>query len=527
MCLLFLPMLCFLPTVSAESDCGALLDELTRYKLSQAQADSVQQWLDGELAAGAGMSSEWYALSLAHEDNACDFTGYVSALKKYAEGATVGVVTSQKYALAMLAAGGNDSGYIASVTEKGIGAQGVMSVIYSIHLMANGCEYSGQSVESAAEQLLSMQLADGGWAVSGSVSDVDVTAMALQALAHCSSEAELAAPLSLLSSKQLEDGGFSSYGKKNAESAAQVIIALDALGIDWRSDSRFIKNGCTVLDGMLKFRLADGGFCHEENGQPSESATMQAFCALTAVCADGSFYDYTEPETVTVTETSATETSRPQETVQETVREKSTSGSDSAAGNYKLPVCIAIIAAALVLCVIMRLSGRKKPRVYLPVLVLTALALAFVLATEFRSANEYYGAAREEKENVVGTVVMSISCGRAAGMYDTSHTPADGIILAETSFDIASGDTVYTILTQAAREFGIQLDASATLTGKMAYVRGISHLYEFDCGELSGWIYTVNGMMPSEDCASFILSDGDIVEWIYSPDMDTLREVGT
>ena len=50
-------------------------------------------------------------------------------------------------------------------------------------------------------------------------------------------------------------------------------------------------------------------------------------------------------------------------------------------------------------------------------------------------------------------------------------------------------------------------------------IEGIGNLYEFDCGELSGWMYTVNGQAPNYGCSQYQLEDGDVVEWIYSCDM--------
>ena len=88
--------------------------------------------------------------------------------------------------------------------------------------------------------------------------------------------------LSLVSKKQLASGGFATYGEETAESSAQVIVALTELGIPL-DDSRFVKNGKTVLDAMLAFRLPSGGFKHI-NGQTTADgmASEQCFYALVA-----------------------------------------------------------------------------------------------------------------------------------------------------------------------------------------------------------------------------------------------------
>lgn len=150
--------------------------------------------------------------------------------------------------------------------------------------------------------ILAQQLSDGGWALSGSSADPDVTAMALQALAPYRTgdetvDAAVDKGVQLLSDMQLSDGGYSSWGTLNSESCAQVLIALATLGIDPASDSRFAKNGLTVLDALLAYAVS-GGFRHTVDGEADAIATEQALCALTAYARllDGktALYDMTD-----------------------------------------------------------------------------------------------------------------------------------------------------------------------------------------------------------------------------------------
>ncbi len=79
---------------------------------------------------------------------------------------------------------------------------------------------------------------------------------------------------------------FASWGQENLESTAQVAIALCTLGINPENDARFVKNGNSVLDGIMKYRTADGAFAHisGENGNESDSvASAQALCALCSI----------------------------------------------------------------------------------------------------------------------------------------------------------------------------------------------------------------------------------------------------
>ncbi len=124
------------------------------------------------------------------------------------------------------------------------------------------------------DRILECQLPDGGWSLFGGTpdategdktSDPDITGMALQALAKYQNKpkvkkASLEA-LECMSKKQNEYGGFSSWGNMNVESAVQMLVALNELGIDI-NDKRFVKKGNTILDNVLTYRNKNGGFIH-------------------------------------------------------------------------------------------------------------------------------------------------------------------------------------------------------------------------------------------------------------------------
>ena len=141
--------------------------------------------------------------------------------------------------------------------------------------------------EKLIKVILDAQLADGGWDLSADKADPDMTAMAIQALApyYKTNETVKAAvdkALEALSALQRNDGGFGSWGTVNSESCAQVIVALTALGIDPTADSRFIKNGLTVLDALASFYVTGGGFRHTAGGDLDGMATEQGYYALAA-----------------------------------------------------------------------------------------------------------------------------------------------------------------------------------------------------------------------------------------------------
>ncbi len=115
---------------------------------------------------------------------------------------------------------------------------------------------------------------------------------------------------------------------------------------------------------------------------------------------------------------------------------------------------------------------------------------------------------------------LSVDCSEAikhseqlsAGLSE--YLPEDGKIFQKTNIKVEDGDSVYDILERSLREEGILMEAS--FTGDSAYVEGIDNLYEFDCGEVSGWTYYVNGESPQVGCSSYKVHDGDRIEWNYS-----------
>lgn len=145
------------------------------------------------------------------------------------------------------------------------------------------------------DRILACQLSDGGWNLFGGTSaadknqtsDPDITGMALQALAKYQSQPAVAKAtqeaLDCMSKQQQADGGFSSMGDSNAESIVQMIVALAELGIS-QDDSRFVKNGISMLDALMAFRQSNGGFQHTASGSGNNQMTAeQAFYGLVAV----------------------------------------------------------------------------------------------------------------------------------------------------------------------------------------------------------------------------------------------------
>ncbi|MBQ8662642.1 MAG: DUF4430 domain-containing protein [Eubacterium sp.] len=140
--------------------------------------------------------------------------------------------------------------------------------------------------EKLVDYLLEAQLADNGWTLKGTEADADITAMAIQALApyyKTNKEVRNAVDAALvkLSNMQNTDGFYTdNNGLVNAESTAQVVVALTALGIDPATDARFVKDGTSVLDALSAFYVAGGGFSHTLGGKLDGMSTEQGYYAL-------------------------------------------------------------------------------------------------------------------------------------------------------------------------------------------------------------------------------------------------------
>ncbi|MBS7527671.1 S-layer homology domain-containing protein [Fusibacter paucivorans] len=139
-------------------------------------------------------------------------------------------------------------------------------------------------------EILSRQLDNGGWQLnakggSGNA-DPDLTGMALQALADYQENDRVKVAtekaLKCLSEGQNQNGGYTSWGEENVEACVQVLVAMCELGIDLE-DSRFVKNGHSLLDNILTFKQTDGSFSHTHSGGgSSQMASEQGLYGLVA-----------------------------------------------------------------------------------------------------------------------------------------------------------------------------------------------------------------------------------------------------
>ena len=310
--------------VAALNAAVAELAELKRGKLLAEMGDiyaSVGESLQAQVNKSApivgSIGGEWLALALARSGRSVP-AGYYDNVVQYVK-ANVNAnerlhnsksTDNSRVILALTAIGKDPTNVGGHNLLKGldsmnyINKQGINGPVFALIALDshNYPTFGDVTRDVLIERILSEQVkADGGWALGGAdekASDVDVTAMTIQALApyyktNAKVKTAVDKGLTWLSEHQQEDGGFASWGAVNSESCAQVIVALAALGIDPLTDSRFIKNGITALDALCGYYTQDNmlgkGFAHVKQssggyvgGAYNQMATEQAYYALNA-----------------------------------------------------------------------------------------------------------------------------------------------------------------------------------------------------------------------------------------------------
>ena len=120
---------------------------------------------------------------------------------------------------------------------------------------------------------------------------------------------------------------------------------------------------------------------------------------------------------------------------------------------------------------------------------------------------------------------LSVDCTTVLNNLDklnsekTEIVPGDGIIFSEQEVIFYEGETVFDVLLREMKKNKIHMEYIMSPLYDSNYIEGIGNLYELDGGELSGWVYMVNGLSPSYGSSSYKLSHGDVVQWKYTFDL--------
>lgn len=356
------------------------MDVAVAQRAERGIADNQPLLTEDAFPAGSSVS-DWTALAMARAGIADDYAGYLARLqayveRQYAENGGLHAVKATEYhriALTAAALGGDPAAFGAKPDGTAIdlvaegtynwqgddlGGQGLNGWIFALLTMdAVGAEVPADARYSRQDMLdaiVSAQLPDGGFSLGGGAMDVDITAMALQALAPYQQQYPevIDAALNALSAAQTVTGGFESWGAQSSESCAQVILALTALNIDPTADERFQKNQRNVVEALMDFRLSDGGFAHEKDGPLDAMACEQAMQALTAMelrqQGEGRFFDLTAAHPVQLETTPDTDTETPAES----------------GGSFPvLPVVLIVIAVVIAMALVLVLKKKRENNV--------------------------------------------------------------------------------------------------------------------------------------------------------------------
>ncbi len=339
LCVLLLTGVFATPVSASTATTDELLDialGIVNWKKSDVGSDEDGFLISDTFLLVAGTTpGDWYPIGLSRIGISDNFDGYLAVIndniqKRYQTDDKLDKAKATEWhriTLAVLCSGGNPrrmgengdidliaDGVYMRVDSSGegiLGKQGINGFIWGLIAIDSMCyeipDDAYYTRDDIILNIMNRQLSDGGWALSGDTSDPDITAMAIQALApYYNSEKKydyksyadgssvskkvrtaVDEAIAFLSSVQQSDGGFTSWGMPNSESAVQVAVALCSLGIDIFSDTRFIKDGNTIYDGIIKYRNHDGGFLHsfvydEQNPSslPDKSNTMASEQAL-------------------------------------------------------------------------------------------------------------------------------------------------------------------------------------------------------------------------------------------------------
>ncbi len=234
---------------------------------------------------------DWQVIALkqAGKEIPSNYLNDIKAIIKEKQGNFSKITDTERYALGILAAGGNPTnveGYdlIKSIYNGKVTKQGLNGVAYALIALESANFNIPSSAQWTKEKLITYlterQNSDGGWAWDeSSTSDIDTTGMIVTALAPFKDQAavqkSVEAAVSYLSSQ------YQASKIDNSSTAAQVIIALSAVGIDANSDD-FSKENSGLVQFLLTFQNKDGGFDWQGGDVSDTFSTAQGFQALVA-----------------------------------------------------------------------------------------------------------------------------------------------------------------------------------------------------------------------------------------------------
>lgn len=122
------------------------------------------------------------------------------------------------------------------------------------------------------------------------------------------------------------------------------------------------------------------------------------------------------------------------------------------------------------------------------------------------------------------TCTLEIRCDKLIGNEaldpdKAELVPADGVLFTISDVVFFEGESVFNVLQRTMKQNKQHLEFAQTPLYNSAYIEGICNLYAFDAGDLSGWMYSVNGAFPNYGCSQYVVQAGDVIQWHYTCDL--------
>lgn len=449
-----------------------------------------------------------------------------------------------------------------------VSEQGNNGTAFALIALDSGNYYDNATGTTARNawinSLLDAQISDGSWGIDADFpgSNVDMTAMVVQALApYCSTNATVKAAVDKavewLSVEYQKTGDYGS-----SESAAQVIVALSALGIDARTKADFQYKGISVLSNFLSYADPNSkGFLHDKqpNSTVNQMASEQAAYTLVAydryVNGSKRLYDMSD-----VTKRENADAQAVIDMINQIgyVDESSYNAIAEARNAYN------------------KLSAADKAKVE-NYNTLTAAETSYKAILKQKRTEQYnllkthydellndktkkYGTAAKKKlasilQQAQTDMNAAESCERVMDIYNKAIFDLDavkpgdievtfrliGALEATQDVDLTTDSylpeyvtwvptktyalqenaTVYDLFTEAMSDAGLRYIGAESNYVSTIYAPsclGSYALSEFTNGKKSGWMYTVNGKHPNQGLKNWTLNDGDVVIWHYVND---------
>ncbi len=135
------------------------------------------------------------------------------------------------------------------------------------------------------------------------------------------------------------------------------------------------------------------------------------------------------------------------------------------------------------------------------------------------------GCEKNAADNVIGSCSFKIRCETILDNSDKLNeskkefVPESGILCEKENVAVTEETTPFSLLTKICKEEKIKVEFSENIGMNTKYVTAINNISSGDVGEMSGWLYYVNGESVNDACNVYEVQDGDVIEWIYTCDM--------